>query len=169
MDILFVMNPQNSFFLPSGSVYMGEKSDILLIRMIDYLRGISVKKVFFKEKHGTEDSFFISDKTHSIATSSDYQVHEDLKKYADFFYDKTRYCALYNTQMDGFLRQHGVRTVGLMGVETHTSILFTAEELRNRGYEVTVIEPCTMSRDDDLHGFSISLMKHYLGVRISNG
>ena len=164
-----VMCPQNSFLSPKGSVYMGDKAEILCIRLGDFLSSFSKTKVFFREKHAMEDSFFATDKTHSVATTEDYQVHEGLKKYANFFYDKTRYSAFYDNQLDGFLRQRNVREVGMVGVETHTSILFTAEELRNRGYDVTVIEPCTMSRDDQLHGFAISLLKHSLGVEISNG
>jgi len=148
---------------------MGDKAEILRIRLGDFLSSFSKTKVFFREKHAMEDSFFATDKTHSVATTEDYQVHEGLKKYADFFYDKIRYSAFYDNQLDGFLRQRNVREVGMVGVETHTSILFTAEELRNRGYDVTVIEPCTMSRDDHLHGFAISLLKHSLGVEISNG
>ena len=169
MDILLVMCPQNSFLSPKGSVYLGEKADILRVRLADYLGTFPNTKVFLQEKHATQDSFFITDKTHSIATSEDYQVHPDLKKYADFFTDKIRYDAFFGTQFDGFLRQKNVHHVGLVGLETHTSILFTAEELRNRGFEVTVVEPCTASREEELHGFAISLMRHWLGVRITNG
>jgi nicotinamidase/pyrazinamidase len=169
MDILMVMCPQNSFFSPKGSVYMGESADILLVRLVDYLSTFKKSRIFLKEKHAMEDTFFVADKTHSVATTEDYQVPKALTKFADFSYDKVRYSAFFESQVDIFLRQRNARHVGLVGVETHTSILFTAEELRNRNYEVTVVEPCTMSRDEHMHGFAISLMKHSLGVRMSNG
>jgi nicotinamidase-related amidase len=149
---------------------MGEKAEILKIRLADFLSTFSKMKVFIREKHATEDAFFINDSTHSVATTEDFQVHESLKKYVDRFYDKIRYSAFYgNDQLETFLKLQKVKTVGVVGVETHTSILFTVEELRNRGYEVTVIEPCAMSRDDYLHGYALTLMKNCLGVRITNG
>lgn len=161
-----IMNPQNSWFSPIGGVYMGEKSEILKIRIADYLSGFPGKKLFFREKHSVEDKFFSCDKTHSIANTEEFKIEESLKSYADLFYDKTRYSGFFNTNLENFLKTEKINHVGLMGVETHTSILFTAEELRNQGYNVTVIEPCTMSRDDFMHGYAISLMVNFLGVHI---
>lgn len=147
---------------------MGEKAEILRVRLIDYLKSFPKSKVFVREKHAAEDSFFMADRTHSVATTEDFQVHPDLVKYADVFLDKTRYNAFYETTLEIFIKQKNVRNVGIVGLETQTSVLFTAEELRNHGYEVTVVEPCTMSRDDYMHAAVISLMKHYLGVRVTD-
>lgn len=166
MDILLVMNPQNSFLSPGGTVYMGEKADILRIRLKDYLSGFSKKTLYFKEKHAREDKFFINDTTHSLATSSDFEVCPDLIGFAKRFDEKTRYSAFFGTSLENLLMSEKIKHVGIVGVETHTSILFTAEELRNRGYDVTVIEPCTASRDDYMHLYAINLMRNFLGVRI---
>jgi nicotinamidase-related amidase len=167
MDALLVMNPQNSFLDPKGMVYMGEKAETLKVRLADYLKSFTKPKIFFREKHALEDTFFTTDKTHSIATTSDSEVHESLKKFATAFYDKIRYNALYETKLEAYLKQNNFKRIGIIGVETHTSVLFTAEELRNRGYEVTVVEPCVMSRDDYLHGYAINVMRHFLGVAIA--
>lgn len=169
MDALLVMKPQNSFLSSRGSVYMGEKAEILKVRIKDYLLNFSKDILFFREKHATHDDFFIGDKTHSVVTTYDYEVVDELKKYARKFYDLTTYNAFFETDFEDYLKQKKIRRLGLMGIETHTSILFTAEELRNKGYEVEVIEPCTMSRDDYFHGYAINVMRQFLGVRISNG
>lgn len=169
MDVLLVMNPQNSFFSETGTVYMGEKAEILKIRMLDFLKGFSNTKIYLREAHAMEDDFFIADKTHSIVNKQDFHIHEKLQGYADIVENKTRYCALYETEVLSELKKKKARHVGIIGVETHTSVLFTAEELRNRNYEVTIVEPCVMARDDYLHGFAITLMRHYLGVRITDG
>lgn len=166
MNILLLMNPQNSFLSKTGSVYMGEKAEILIIRLQDYLSKFTGKKVFFREKHAMQDEFFVTDRTHSVATTNDYKVHEFLNSYATVFVDKTRYCGFYNTELESFLKREQVKSVKMAGVETHTSILFTAEELRNRGYDVEVIEPCTMSRDDYMHDYAITLMRNALGIKI---
>lgn len=148
---------------------MGEKAEILKVRLADFLSGFDKQKIFFREKHALDDKFFINDVTHSVTNTSDFAVSDAVKKYANEFWDKTRYSAFYGMDLDGFLIRHRVQNVGIVGIETHTSVLFTAEELRNRGYEVSVVEPCVMSRDDYLHGYAISLMKNFLGVRIING
>ena len=167
MDILLIMDAQNSFLSESGSVYMGEKAEILKVRLVDLLSGFPKKKLFFREKHAEEDDFFTGERTHSIATTDDTEVHKDLIKYADDFCYKTRYDAFFDTPFAPFLKRFGARHVGLAGLETHTSIMFTAESLRNIGYEVTVVEPCTMSRDDYMHNYAIALMRNFLGVRIN--
>jgi len=169
MDILLVMNPQNSFFSREGLVYMGEKAEILKVRLADFLSRFNKEIIFFREKHATEDDFFISDKTHSVATTPDFLICKDLKKYGHTVMDKTRYNALYDTVLEKNLKKKRIKNIGIVGVETHTSVLFTAEELRNRSYDVTVVEPCVMSRDDYLHGYAITLMRHSLGVRVTNG
>ena len=169
MDILLVMNPQNSFLSKEGCVYMGEKAEILKVRLTDYLSQFNKDIVFFREKHAREDDFFISDKTHSVANTEDFLICKDFKKYGRLVMDKTRYNALYDTALENILLKKRLKHIGIVGVETHTSVLFTAEELRNRGYDVTVVEPCVMSRDDYLHGFAITLMRHSLGVRVTNG
>ena len=145
---------------------MGEKAETLKVRLEDYLAGFSGKKIFFREKHGESDEFFSNDKTHSIVNSFDFNVYENFKKYADIFYDKTRYSGLYNTGFEIFLKKEKISTITIVGVETHTSVLFTAEEIRNRNIDVSIIEPLLASRDDFMHNNAITLMANYLGVRV---
>lgn len=166
MELLIVMCPQNSFFDPQGSVYMGEKAETLKIRLEDYLIHYTGKKVFFREKHGEADDFFSNDKTHSIVNSHDFNVYEGFKRYADIFYDKTRYSGIHNTGFEVLLKKEKISSVIIIGVETHTSVLFTAEEIRNRNIDVSIIEPLLASRDDFMHNNAITLMTNYLGVRV---
>jgi nicotinamidase/pyrazinamidase len=167
-DLLLVLCPQNSFLDVNGSVYMGEAAEVLKIRLQDYIGTFPGLKVFIREKRIMEDRFFLADKTHSIVNTEDFQMHESLRKYAELVYDKTRYSALYGTQLEVYLKQKNVKGIGIVGLETHTSVLFTAEDLRNRGYDITIVEPCVMARDEYMHGFAISLMRNVLGVKISS-
>jgi nicotinamidase-related amidase len=162
------MCPQNSFLDPKGSVYMGEKAENLKVRLIDYISTYSGVKIFFREKHAEQDTFFVTDKTHSIANTYDYAVCDCFKNMANLFYDKIRYSGFYGTDFDTYLKREHVQSLFLAGVETHTSILFTAEELRNRGIEVNLLEPLTASRDDYMHDAAISLMVNCLGVKIGH-
>lgn len=166
MEIMFVFCPQNSYLNPGGSVYMGEQAEILKVRLVDYLSHYHGKTLFFREKRAESDDFFCNDKTHSIVNSFDYHICEELKPHAHTIIDKIRYNAFFETDLEGFLKREKINSVLISGLETQTSILFTAEELRNRGYNVTVIEPLVVSRDVYMHQTSISLMANYLGVKI---
>lgn len=168
MDMLFVMNAQNSFLSQDGSVYMGEKAETLKVRLLDYVSSYRGKVLFFREIHAMDDTFFINDKTHSIATTSDCLIHSSLKGKTGNFFDHNRFDSFHGTQLETHLKKEKVSSVTMVGVETHTSVLFTAEGLRNRGYPVTVIEPCCMSRDDYMHACSISLMANFLGVKVGS-
>ena len=166
MDILFLMNPQNSFLAQAGSVYMGEKAEVLKVRLLDYLSSYKGKKLFFREIHAMDDSFFVNDQTHSIATTPDCTIHDIFKGHQGNFFDHSRYDAFYGTTLDAYLKKEKVTSVTLVGLETHTSVLFTAESLRNRGFVVTLVEPCCMARDDYMHANAVSLMANFLGVKV---
>ena len=167
-DILLAMNLQNSFLDKAGTIYMGEKAEILKVRLVDYLATYKGKKLFFREIHAMQDNFFVNDKTHSVATTPDCVIHPMLKNLATTFMDHTRYDPFYKTDLDTHLKKEKVESVTLVGLETHTSVLFAAESLRNRGYAVTVIEPCCMSRGDYMHDYAVTLMANFLGVRIGS-
>jgi len=167
MEILVVMCLQNSYFDPKGSVYMGEKAEALKVRLEDYLSTYPNKKVFFREKHGEADEFFAGDKTHSVVNTHDFHIFEPFKKYADIFYDKERYSGFFNTGFEIYVKKEKVSSAIIVGLETHTSVLFTAEELRNRGVEVSIIEPLLAARDDYMHNAAISIMTNHLGVRVN--
>jgi nicotinamidase-related amidase len=161
-----VMCPQNSFFDPSGSVYLGPKTIDLKLRLQDYMSTFSGMKIIFREIHSESDKFFSKDKTHSIANTSDSLIIPELKKYASICCNKTRYNAFYDTDLDSILKQNKAKSVLVAGVETHTSVLFTVEELLNRSYEVSIIEPLLGARDEYFHSCAISLMVDQLGVNV---
>jgi len=166
MDLLIAMNTQNSFLSPSGTVYIGEKAEILKVRLKDYISSFNGKKLFCREIHSKEDKLFLGEKTHSIPTTSDVLIIDELKPFINFVVEKYAYNAFHESKLDVNLKREKPSKIFLVGVETHTSILFTAEELRNRGYDVVVVEPCMMSLDDHMHNFAVSLMKNYLGVEV---
>jgi len=162
------MNAQNSFLSQDGSVYMGEKAETLKVRLLDYISSYRGKVLFFREIHAMDDTFFVNEKTHSIATTTDCLIHNSLRGKTCNFFDHSRYDSFHGTSLEPHLKREKVTSVTMVGVETHTSVLFTAESLRNRDYPVKVIEPCCMSRDDYMHSCAVSLMANSLGVRIGS-
>jgi nicotinamidase-related amidase len=119
-----------------------------------------------RELHAKDDKFFQTDKTHSLVGSKDLEIPEAFKPYTKMIINTTTYNAFYRTPLESELNKIKPRRVYLVGLETHTFIMFTAEELRNRGYEVSLIEPLTTAEDEYLHGLGITMLRNFLAVDI---
>ncbi len=95
---------------------------------------------------------------------------ENLKvRLLDYPINVSRFNAFYKTMLEAELVRLNPDKVTLIGVNTNDSILFTAEELRNRGYNTNIIEPLTASEDGYLQSLGVVLLKNLLGVDVEKG
>jgi len=168
MDVVIGLSLQKSYFSKDGAQYIGESAETLKIRLKEYFQLIDNKHLiyFTREIHQTSDSFYRGTRSHSIVGSSDIEIVESFKPYPKFMINTSRYNALYMSPLESELKETGAKRVYLVGVETHTNVLFTAEELRNRGYEVTVYEPLVASQDSYMHAAGINLLSNVLSVEV---
>lgn len=158
---------QNTYFSKNGTKYLGEKSETFKIRIKSYLKGLNKEKFIvylMREIHRPDDYFYSSGITHSLAGTKDIEIPEIFKPYIKLIFNINTYNGFYRTLLDSELVKIKPDKVILIGAETHTTVLFTAEELRNRGYNTYVIEPLVMSEDDYLHAIGMTLMKNFLAV-----
>ena len=167
-DVVIGMSLQKSYFNKDGAQYLGESAETLKIRLKEYFNLIDNKHIvyFTREIHATSDSFYRITRSHAIVGSSDVEIVESLKPYPKFMINTSRYSALFMTPLEAELKKTGAKRIYLVGVETHTNVLFTAEELRNRGYEVTVYEPLVASCDSYMHAAGINLLSNVLSVDV---
>lgn len=169
MEAVIACGLQKSYFHKSGTKYLGDKAEILKVRLVSYLRSLDRKKttVFLvREVHQPNDKFYLRTKTHSLVGTPDIEIPEAFKPYVKMVINTTRPNALYSTPLESELNKIKPRRVYVVGAETHTNVLFTAEELRNRGYEVKAYEALMMSEDDYLHALGITMLSNTLSVRI---
>jgi len=75
---------------------------------------------------------------------------------------KRGYSAFHGTELDGLLAERGVEELWIVGVETHTGVLFTAADAMSRGLQVTVPETCVAASDEALHGFALRQVRDVL-------
>jgi nicotinamidase-related amidase len=172
MNLVLCCGAQKSYLSPKGSRYLGEKSDILDIRLKAYFKTLNLSEnivYLLREVHQPNDTFFLNKKSGSLVGSEDIEIPEFYKAYSKSTYNTMRYNAFYQTPLDSEVYKLKPNKVTLIGMETHTTILFTAEEFRNRGYNVTVIEPLVTSSDDYLHAVGITLLHNFLTVNIQQG
>lgn len=168
-ELIIACGIQKAYLHPEGSKYLGDKADILDTRLKSFFMSLQIKEktvYIIREVHQPDDKFFSEEKTQSTVGTKDIQVPEFYKAYSKFFINTMRYNALYRTPLESEIYKLKPERITLVGVETHTLILFTAEELRNRDYSVTVIEPLVASQDDYLHAAGITLLRNFLTVDI---
>lgn len=168
-DIVIGCGLQYAYLNEDGSKYMGERSDVIQTRLKQYFKGLNKDAVIvyiIREVHRSDDEFFSYEKTSSTVGTADIHVPDFFKAYTRIMVNASRYNALYGTLLESEIYKNKPDRITLVGFETHTMILFTAEELRNRGYSVDVIEPLVTSQDDYLHAAGITLMRNFLGVNI---
>lgn len=168
-EVVLAFCLQRSYFNPEGTCYIGDKAGILKVRLKEYLKSAKQKNsiiYMIREIHASNDKFFKSTRTHSIVGSKDLEIPEVFKPYTKLIINTTTYNAFYKTALDSELNKIKPTKVHLVGLGTHTFIMFTAEELRNRGYQVSIIEPLVMAEDEYLHGLGITILKNFLSVDI---
>jgi nicotinamidase-related amidase len=168
MDAVIGLSLQKSYFNKDGAQYLGESAETLKVRLKEFFNLVENKYTvyFTREIHQTSDSFYRSMRSHAIVGSSDVEIVESLKPYPKFMVNTSRFNSLYMTPLESELKKTGAKRVYLVGVETHTNVLFTAEELRNRGYEVTVYEPLVAAQDSYMHAAGINILCNVLSVDV---
>lgn len=168
MNIIIGLGLQNSYFNKKGSMYIGENVETLRKELKKFFDSTYEKDIIFftREVHSVEDNFYRSVVSHSIVGSEDVGIVEEFKKYPKFVINVTRYNAFYMTPLESELKKRDSKTVVLVGVETHTNILFTAEELRNRNYTVIVYKDLVCSKDDFMNSLGINLLTNVLSVEV---
>jgi nicotinamidase-related amidase len=77
---------------------------------------------------------------------------------------KKRLSAFYGTDLEFLLRNLGIATVVLAGINTNTCVLCTAFDAFNRDFQVIVLGDCVASMyGDDLHVFGLQNISRCLG------
>ena len=168
MDVIIGLSLQKSYFNKDGAQYLGESAENLKIRLKEYFNSIGNNLIIFftREIHQTSDIFYRSTRSHSIVGSFDVEIVESLKPYPKFMINTSRYNAFFMTPLESELKKTGAKRVYLVGAETHTNVLFTAEELRNRDYEVVVYEPLVAAQDSYMHAAGINIISNVLSVEV---
>lgn len=172
-DALIVVDMQNDFVKKGGALYFEEAENVKPV-VVDCVRDRLEKgyEVFFTQDwHEPDDAEFENFPFHCVKETPGAELFDGLSFAFSHphvkFVKKTRFSALYGTGLDKDLKRLSPKKIEICGVVTNICVLFTAEELRNRGYKVVVYENGVASYDKSLHRFSLSQMRDVLGVEIS--
>lgn len=77
--------------------------------------------------------------------------------------EKHRHSAFIGTELDQVLRDRGIRTVVVAGVQTHVCVESSLRDASARGYYVVVPGDCVGSFDRDLHDKTLRCVEMHFG------
>jgi nicotinamidase-related amidase len=172
--VLVIIDPQNDFLHPDGW-YAQKGIDIEhMRRMIEPTRQL-LKDVRAKNipvvwtRHGTrgvEDGGpfmrlrpFLKDGGLRQDTWG-YRIYDDLNpRDKDWYIEKTRLSAFYNTNLEGVLRALHADTVLITGVLTNQCVAATSKDAMFRDFKPIVIEQCTGTTLPHLHEPAIEMIR----------
>ncbi|HAT53755.1 MAG TPA: isochorismatase [Lactobacillus sp.] len=83
-----------------------------------------------------------------------------------YFFDKNRYSAFANTNLDNYLRSRKITDLHLTGVCTDICVLHTAVDAYNHDYQLTIHKNAVASFDQTGHKWALNHFKTTLGATI---
>ena len=89
-----------------------------------------------------------------------YEIYEELgPRAADWYVEKSRLSAFYNTNLEGVLRTLNADTVLFTGVLTNQCVAASSKDAMYRDFRPIVIEDCTGTTMPHLHEPAIEMMR----------
>ncbi len=170
---LLIIDLQNDFVRRGGALYFEGAEKVLpkVMELVDSYIENEFPIITTQDWHDENDDEFKKWPVHCVAGSDGARLVEPLEErlknyHKHYAVKKTRFSAFYKTNFDGLIKRLRFEEFDVVGVVTHICVLFTVEELRNRGYSVKLHEKGVASYDEDMHHFALKLMKDVLGVDI---
>ena len=167
---LIVIDMLRDFMEEGGALYCGPAAREIIPRVsarVREYRGKGWPVIFTCDAHDPNDLEFGMFSPHAIRGTAGSEVIDDMEmKPQDHRVGKTRFSALYNTDLEGIIRREGVTELEVTGVCTSICVLFTVQGLRDRDYPVTVRRDCVADFDPEAHEFALRHMVKVLGVAV---
>ncbi|AEH51870.1 cysteine hydrolase family protein [Pseudothermotoga thermarum] len=173
MKALILIDIQNDFVKPGGALYFAGAERVIapaLSHLEEHLKAGSLI-ITTQDWHEPDDDEFKLWPPHCVRDTEGAELVEQIKeKLAGYSkhisIKKNRYSAFYGTDLEQKLKEFGITEVDVCGVVTHICVLFTVEELRNRGLKVKVFKDSVASYDHQLHEFALRMMREILGAEV---
>ncbi len=130
--------------------------------------------IFLADTHAEDDPEFSVFPPHCVRGSGEEEVVEELEPFLEraLVIPKTRYSSFHGTSLEAELERLAPERVLVAGVCTDICVLHTVADLRNRDYDVAVVENCVETYDapghpaDEINRFALDHMRDVLGAEI---
>ncbi len=103
--------------------------------------------IFAADNHEKDDLEFQAFPEHCVEGTEETLIIDELKKFrsGSNYVPKTRYSAFFRTFLKDMLENYQPQKVIVVGIYADICVLYTAADLRNLDYKVTIPKDCTMT------------------------
>jgi len=170
MEALLVIDTLEDFFVDG---LLKDRRQTLVNstnKLIEWARSRSVQVIWVRQEFAQDlsDAFLVMRKRNIRITMKGTPGAEVLgeldRRDEDLEVIKKRYSAFFRTELDELLRRHAITHLYLAGVNTHACIRTAAIDAYQRDLNVTIVENCVSSQDDEHHEVTL----RYLGKEIAS-
>jgi nicotinamidase/pyrazinamidase len=165
---LIIADMLNDFIDPKGALYVEPGRDLIpfVAGKAEETRAQGGVVIFVCDAHDPEDREFDHFGAHAVEGSWGSEIIPELPLLPeDYRVNKTRYSALFNTDLEAVLEKEGVSQTELAGVVTSICVMFTAIDLLDRGFSCRVYRDGVADFDPEAHAFALKHMQK-LGVEV---
>jgi len=173
MEVLLIVDLQNDFAKPGGALYFPGAEKVIppIVELVKEFKDKNLPIIYTRDWHEDNDYEFDIWGVHCLHDTVGSEIVDELKlelkDYSKVYeIKKSRYSAFYGTNFENLLKELKIDKVHVGGLVTHICVLFTVEELRNRGIETIVHSNCVDSFDKSMHEFALKEMRDVLLAKV---
>jgi nicotinamidase-related amidase len=123
-------------------------------RVIERCRDLGIPVIYANDSYLDFDWIFKFMKKHAVRGTEEVKVIDEIKpEKGDIVIEKRRFSAFFKTDLDITLKELGIDTVLLAGVNTHVCVLATAFDAVSHDLNVILLEDCCASHKEEIHEF----------------
>jgi ureidoacrylate peracid hydrolase len=163
---LLVVDMVNDYLDPKGAMAAADVASVIDAnrRLAEAARKAGVLIVWIRPGHiDASDALFRKRIVHAIDGTWGAELHPDLGVVqGERVLSKRRYSAFFQTDLDLFLREHGIRRVVVTGVALNICVRSTVHDAFYNGYQVVVAQDATRATGErEMESTLYDIATHY--------
>jgi len=171
--MLLIIDMQNDFCHKNGSLYVENANNIIpnLQKFQNFARNNRVLIGYTADSHDPDDKEFNIWPKHCINGEWGAQIIDELRPSTsseEHVFKKRRYSGFYGTDLDLYLREHGIDTLIVTGVVSNICVLHTVGDATARGYKVIVLVDCIAALSEYEQEYALHHIKSVFNASIAN-
>lgn len=136
---------------------------------IEQARRRDLPVIFVCDAHAPDDAEFSVLPAHAIAGTEGAAIVAELAPGPrDPIISKRRYSGFFQTELEAVLRQLGIDTLVLTGLQTDCCVSHTAADGFFRGFRIVILEDAVGARTEEGHRRALEQARRLYGARISS-
>ena len=140
-----------------------------LTKLVNGARAANIPVVFLKDAHLKVDHELAHWGVHAMAGTQGAEIIPELNVGdGDYVVPKRRFSGFFHTDLDLLLRELGVDTVVVTGVQTHICVQHTIADAYYLGYNIVVPRDATDCFTQEIYDYTIKYLSDIYGAELTD-